>query len=101
MHLKTIRAQSASEEEPSPIFDSPTTSMAWQEQKRELTTLVKHLDTTSKIYSMEVSAQKTKLVTNNTREGVTNDTTVRRQALETVSKFKYLGTIATDEGARP
>ena len=35
MHLKTMRAQSVLEEEPSPIFDSPTTLMAWDENRAE------------------------------------------------------------------
>ena len=50
---------------------------------------------------MEISAEKTKIMANNSTEGATNDITVSGQALETVSKFKYLGTVVANEGSRP
>ena len=66
--------------------------------KTDLKTLVKHLDNTSKVYGMEIRAENTNIMANNNIEGATNDTTVGGQGLETVSMFKYLGAIVTDEG---
>ena len=49
---------------------------------------------------MEVSAEKTKLMTNNTR-GTNTEIQVNGQKLETVTNFKYLGPVVNDEGYKP
>ena len=49
---------------------------------------------------MEISAEKTKLMTNNTR-GIKTEIKVNGQKLETVASFKYLGSVITDEGSKP
>ena len=49
---------------------------------------------------MEVSAEKARLVTNNT-SGINTEIKVNGQKLETVTNFKYLGSIITDEGSKP
>ena len=49
---------------------------------------------------MEISADKTKLMTNNT-SGVNTEIKVNGQKLETVTSFKYLGSVLTDEGSKP
>ena len=49
---------------------------------------------------MEISAEKTKLMTNNT-SGINTEIKVNGQKLETVTNFKYLGSITTDEGSKP
>ena len=49
---------------------------------------------------MEISAEKTKLMTNNTI-GINSDIKVNGQKLETVTSRKYLGSIITDEGSKP
>ena len=49
---------------------------------------------------MEISAEKTKLMTNNT-SGINTETKVNGQRLETVTSFKSLGSVITDEGAKP
>ena len=50
---------------------------------------------------MEISAKKTKLMTNNT-SGIKTEINVNgRQKLETVTSFKYLGSVTTDEGSKP
>ena len=46
---------------------------------------------------MEISAEKTKLMTNNT-SGINTVIKVNGQKLETVTSFKYLGSVITDEG---
>ena len=49
---------------------------------------------------MEISAEKTKLMTNNTR-GINTEIKVNGQELETVTSFKYLGSVMTGEGSKP
>ena len=49
---------------------------------------------------MEVSAEKTKLMTNNT-SGINTEIKVNGQKLETVTSFKHLGSVITDEGCKP
>ena len=49
---------------------------------------------------MEISAEKTKLMTNNT-SGINSEIKVNGQRLETVTNFKYLGSVITDEGSKP
>ena len=64
----------------------------------ELANFVERLDKASTAYGMEISAEKTKLMTNNT-SGINTDIKVNGQKLETVTSFKYL--IITDEGSKP
>ena len=54
----------------------------------------------SSAYGMEISAEKTKLMTNNTG-GINTEIEVSGQKLETVTSFNYLGSIITDEGSKP
>ena len=49
---------------------------------------------------MEISAEKTKLMTNNT-SGINTEIKVNGQKLDTVTSFKYLGSVVTDEGSKP
>ena len=49
---------------------------------------------------MEISAEKTKLMTNNT-SGINTVIKVNGQKLETVTNFKYLSSVITDEGFKP
>ena len=49
---------------------------------------------------MEISAEKTKLMTNNT-SGINTEIQVNGQKLETVTSFKYPGSVITDEGSKP
>ena len=49
---------------------------------------------------MEISAEKTKLMTNNT-SCINTEIKVNGQKLETVTSFKYLGSFITDEGTKP
>ena len=80
------------------IFADAIDGLAGDEQ--ELADLVSRLDNTSASYGMEISAEKTKLMTNNIN-GINKKITVNGQRLETVSKFKYLGSVIADEGAKP
>ena len=54
----------------------------------------------STAYGMEISAKETKLMTNNT-SGINTEIKMNGQKLETVTSFKYLGSVITDEGSKP
>ena len=49
---------------------------------------------------MEISAEKTKLMTKNI-SGINTEIKVNGQKLETVTSFEYLGSVITDEGSKP
>ena len=55
--------------------------------EEELAKLVERLDKTSKVYGIEISAKKTKLMTNNT-SGINTKIKVSGRKLETVTSFK-------------
>ena len=69
-------------------------------EEEELANLVGCLDKVSKAYGMEISAEKTKLMTSNT-SGINTEIKVNGQKLETVTSFKYLGSVITDEVSKP
>ena len=66
----------------------------------ELTKLVERLEKASTAYGMGISAEKTKLMTNNT-SGINTAIKINGQKLEKVTSFKYLGSVITDEGSKP
>ena len=53
----------------------------------------------STAYSMEISAEKTKLMTNN-NSGINTEIKVNGKKLETATSFKYLGAVITDEDSK-
>ena len=61
---------------------------------------MKRLDKTSTAYGMEISAEKTKLMINNT-SGINTEIKLNGQKLETLTSLKYLGLVITDEGSKP
>ena len=66
----------------------------------ELAKLVERLDKTFTAYGIKFSAKKTKLIINNT-SGINTEIKINGQKLETVTNFKYLGSVITDEGSKP
>ena len=72
----------------------------WPAGEEELAKLVERLDKASTAYGVEISAEKTKRMTNNTG-GINTEIKINGQKLETVTSFKYLGSITTDEGSKP
>ena len=64
-------------------------------EEEELANLVERLNKASTAYGMEISAKKTKLMTNNT-SGINTEIKVTEQKLETSTNFKYLGSAITD-----
>ena len=96
-----MKALSALEAEESPIsvrFAEDIDGLAGEEV--ELAKLVERLDKASTAYGMEISAEKTKLMTNDT-SGINTEIKVNGQKLETVTSFRYLGSAITDEGSKP
>ena len=73
--------------------------IALAKKKEEPFKLVNQLDKASTTCGMEISAEKTKLMTDNTR-GISSDIRIGDQNLETVQSFKYLGSVMTDEGSK-
>ena len=49
---------------------------------------------------MEISVEKTKLMTNNT-SGINTEIKINAQKLETVTSFKYLCSVITRKGSKP
>ena len=64
-------------------------------QDQELVNLIKHLEEVSTAYGMQISAEKTQLMTNNTN-GISTDIAIDEK-LVAVHSFKCLGTIVSDE----
>ena len=79
-------------------FADDTDALAEEEQ--ELEALVESLDKTCTRYMMEISAEKTKLMTNSAN-GVQREIKVKGQKLGTVTSFKYLGAVVSDDGSKP
>ena len=68
-------------------------------EEEVLANLVERLDKAFTAYDMEISVEKTKLMTNNI-SGINWEIKVNGQ-FETVTSFKYLGSVITDEGFKP
>ena len=49
---------------------------------------------------MEIKAEKIKLMTNNA-SSINKEIKINGQKLETVTSFKYLGSVVSDEGSKP
>ena len=63
-------------------------------QEQELVKLVNHLEEASTVYGMQISAEKTQLMTNNTN-GFSTYITMDNKKLETARSIKYLGAIVS------
>ena len=74
------------------------------EEEQELEALVESLDKICTRYKMEISAEKTKLMTNSANgiqreRGREREIKVKGQKLGTVTSFKYLGAVVSDDGS--
>ena len=65
--------------------------------EQELEALVESLEKTCTRYKMELGAEKTKLMTNSAN-GIQREIKVKGQKLGTVTSFKYLGAVVSDDG---
>ena len=61
-------------------------------EEEDLAKLVERLDNASTAYGMEISVEKTKLLTNDT-SGINTEIKVNGQKPETVTSFKYLSSL--------
>ena len=66
----------------------------------ELARLVELLNKACTAYGMDISAEKTKMMTNNT-SGINTEIKINGQKLETVTSFKYQSSVITEEGSKP
>ena len=69
-------------------------------EEKELAKLVERLDKASTAYGLDISAEESKLMTNGS-SGINKEIKVNGQKLETVTRFKYLGLVITNEGSKP
>ena len=67
-------------------------------RETELHQLVRGCESASKDYGMEISGDKTKLITNN-NNGMTTDIQTIGNTLDEVQSFNYLGAIISEEGS--
>ena len=68
--------------------------------RHELAKSVERLDKASTACGIEISAEKTNLMANNT-SGINTEIKVNGQKLETVTSFRYVGSVISDEGSKP
>ena len=70
-------------------------------EEEEMAKLAERLDKASTAYGMEINVENTGLITNNT-SGINKEHNVNGQKLETVTGFKYLGSVVTqiDKGSK-
>ena len=74
---------------------------ALAEEEQGLEALVENLDKTCTWHKMEISAEKTKLMTNSAN-GIQREIKVKGQKLgTTVTSFKYLVAVVSDDGSKP
>ena len=73
---------------------------ALAEEEMELEALIESLDKIYTRYKMEISAEKTKLMTNSASV-ILKEIKVKGQKLGTVTSFKYLGAVDSDDGSKP
>ena len=74
--------------------------MLWLRKRRNLGVLVESLNKICTRSKMEISAEKTKLMTNSAN-GIEREIKVKGQNLGTVTSFKYLGAVVLDYGSKP
>ena len=98
MPLKNTMAQSALVAGLSPLWFADDIDGLTREEQ-ELAKLVNRVDKTSFRYGLEISAEKTKMMTNS-RKPMEKKITVSGQKLETVNQFKCLGAILSEDGSK-
>ena len=73
---------------------------ALAEEEQELEALVESLDKTCTRYKMEISAEKTKLMTNSAND-IQKEIKEKGQKFDTVTSFKYFGAVVSDDSSKP
>ena len=73
---------------------------ALAEKGQELEALGESIDKTCAKFKMKISAEKNKLM-RNSANGIQREIKVKGQKLDTVTSFKYLGAVISDDGSKP
>ena len=73
---------------------------ALDDKEQELEALVESLDQTCTRYKTEISAKKTKVMTNSAN-GIQREIKVKGQKFGSVTSFEYLGAVVSDGGSKP
>ena len=68
--------------------------------EHELSELIRKLNDSCVSYGMEISAEKTKIMTNTHTNGLQNEISINGSVLQCVDQFVYLGAIVSDSGSR-
>ena len=68
-------------------------------KEQELIKLVNRLEEASTAYDMQISAEKTQMMTNKTN-GISTDITIDNKKLETICSIIYLGAVVSDKGSK-
>ena len=68
--------------------------------ENELSELIRRLNDSCTSYGMDISAEKTKIMTNSQTNGLSNDITINGSVLQCVDQFIYLGVIVNDSGSK-
>jgi len=71
-----------------------------QGKEKELAALVDQPDKISSAFEVEISAEKSKLMTNNI-DGISIDIRVNGRKLNEVNSLKYMGAVVIDQGSTP
>ena len=79
-------------------FADGTDVLAKEEQ--ELGAPIETLDKTCTRYKMEISSEETTIMTNSVN-GIQREIKVKGQKSGTVTSFKYLGAVVSDDGSKP
>ena len=66
----------------------------------ELAELIRRLNQSCSAFGMEISAEKTKIMSNTHANEVQNDIIVNGSSLQHVNQFIYLGALVTDNGSK-
>ena len=66
----------------------------------KLSELIRKQNDSCVSYGMEISAEKTKIMTNSHANGLQNDISINGSVLQCVDQFVYLGAIVSDSGSR-
>ena len=83
-----------------PKLTPPSTESVHEYLRNLSEALVESLDKTFTRYKIEISAEKAKLMTNSAT-GIQREIKVKGQKLGTVTSFKYLGAVVSDDGSKP
>ena len=100
MPLKAINQQLALVAGLSAIFRFADDIDGLAGSEAELAELIRRLHQSCSAFGMEISAEKTKIMSNTHANEVQNDIIVNGSSLQHVNQFIYLGALVTDNGSK-